>query len=281
MNTNTSAELFRAAALYIYDHLDDAVSVDVVAQALNVSTSTLKRVFAEIVEQSPGVFIRRVRMEFALRSLQDRKTSVLQVALAAGFEDHSAFTRSFRRAFGYAPSDARDKHNIVRELDSVELEDPELIAVQDLHVSGVTEAGHYFDCAPRAWNALQSKLNDIMKITDDDSLIFVGIPHDNPHASASTPRESQVRFTAAVVGLTSQQSNSLTAHSIESGQYAAFRFRGRINHIGLALHYVYGAWATRKQQAIGSGSPILLSERIPVSGLELDVRILVPLRKHP
>ena len=55
------------------------------------------------------------------RTLMDREASVLEAALSSGFEDHSAFSRSFKRAFGCSPS-GRNKDLLQRELEHVELE---------------------------------------------------------------------------------------------------------------------------------------------------------------
>jgi AraC family transcriptional regulator len=276
MNIDANAVIFRAAALHIYEHIDDNLSVESVAVEVGVSASSLKRAFREIVEQSPGSFIRRVRLEFALRSLQDRRHSVLQAALAAGFEDHSAFTRSFRRAFGFAPSAARERHNVSRDLESIILEDPEFVFLADNTIAGVTETGKYFDCAPRAWSQLTSKLGGDIAADSEDTLIFVGIGHDNPHDSTCLPADLQVRFSAGVIGLSNEKSQLLQPLAIKAGQYAAFKYFGRINNIGLALHYIYGAWCTRTQTKI-STPPLFLSERIPQPGVDMNVRILVPM----
>ncbi|MGO4388635.1 helix-turn-helix transcriptional regulator [Microvirga sp. 2YAF29] len=76
---------------------------------LAVSRSKLYR----ILECSGGVarFINRERLRDAHRRLGDpvKIQSIHSIAQDVGFEDHSTFSRAFRREFGYSPSEAREK----------------------------------------------------------------------------------------------------------------------------------------------------------------------------
>ncbi len=76
---------------------------------LAVSRSKLYRIF----ECAGGVarIINRERLRDAHRRLSDpvRMQSIHTIAHDVGFEDHSTFSRAFRREFGYSPSEARAK----------------------------------------------------------------------------------------------------------------------------------------------------------------------------
>src|SRR5580658_10292866 len=110
------------AVRFIYDNIDKPIKLADIAAAVNISLSSLKRLFLEATGQSPGAFVRRLRMEIAFRSLQNRNDSILEVALSSGFDDQSAFARCFKETFGYPPSQARKKLNIVNELECVSLD---------------------------------------------------------------------------------------------------------------------------------------------------------------
>src|SRR3990167_1285815 len=87
-NTN-----FIKAVRFIYEHIDQPIALADMAKSIGISVSSLKRLFMEATNQSPGAFIRRIRLEFSFRSLQSRKDSILEVALISGFENQSAFAR--------------------------------------------------------------------------------------------------------------------------------------------------------------------------------------------
>lgn len=77
---------------------------DVAAQS-DFSPVRLHQLFAERCKENFGAFVRRVRLEYAcglMRACPD--WSCTRIALEAGFSESSDFTRSFKRAFGLAPS---------------------------------------------------------------------------------------------------------------------------------------------------------------------------------
>ena len=145
---------FAKAVNFIYSNIDKPMTLNDIATNAAISVSTLKRLFQETTDESIGVFIRKMRMELAFRSLQSKNQSVLEVALASGFDDHSAFSRRFKETFGYSPSIARQKINIVNELESISLEEPDITELLHLDIQSITETGLYFECAPKAWDNL-------------------------------------------------------------------------------------------------------------------------------
>lgn len=78
----------------------------------------LSRVFAEETGVPLYRYLRRVRVRFALGRLLEGATSLLDVALEAGFASHSRFTRAFQEEFGELPSRLRDRASVerIREL---------------------------------------------------------------------------------------------------------------------------------------------------------------------
>jgi len=269
-NLADDAALFRAALRYVYEHIDEPLTLGAVAEAVGSSASSLHRLFEHMTEQSPGSFIRKLRMELALRSLQDRERSVLEVALSAGFSDHSAFTRSFRKVFGFAPCQARERREIVRELDHVQLEDPDFVDLAPLHARVFTESGRYHDCAPRAWSRLIQALPEAAR--DDAAQLFVGVAHDNPHDRTDEPRALQERFSAGVLAAPGPDTTPIT-----SGLHARFRYRGFLHNSGLGLHYIYGHWARSSGRRIARDRPcLMLHDQLPAPARISELHILVP-----
>ncbi|NBV40497.1 helix-turn-helix domain-containing protein, partial [bacterium] len=218
MNNN-----FIKAIRFMYDHIDQPITLDAVAQAARLSISSLKRLFLEKTNLSVGAFLRKMRMELAFCSLQNKQDSILEIALNSGFEDHSAFSRCFKDTFGYSPTHARNKINIIHELEAVTLQEPEFVTLNDISIQAVTKQGLYFECAPQAWHALQEKLQTI-NIDDDFGGMFIGIGHDNPHDGEIA--HDQVRFSAGVSFLDTNL--GIDKITLPSGLYAKFNYEGKI-----------------------------------------------------
>lgn len=60
-------------------------------------------------QESPGVFLRRVRLELAIELLTQTTQSVTEIAEASGFRNRSSFSRSFRQQHGCSPQAYRQR----------------------------------------------------------------------------------------------------------------------------------------------------------------------------
>lgn len=266
---------FIKAVRYIYDNIDRPIKLEEMAKSVGVSLSSLKRLFIEATQQTPGLFIRRLRMELAFRSLQNQKDSILEIALSSGFEDQSTFARAFKQMFGYSPSDARTKLNIINELECITLDEPDVVETTDFTIQSVTEKGLYFEAAPNAWAILRKKLTS-NELNDDFSGLFIGIGHDNPHEGQVS--EDKVRFTAGVTLV--ERDLEIERITILGDRYARFRYMGKPNNLGLAYHYIYGKWAETSVIKINSNKPaFILFDSYPDPLREQKVLIHVPLIK--
>jgi AraC-like DNA-binding protein len=82
---------------------------DQLCQLLAMSRSKLYRHFRPF--GGVGAFIQQERLRDALVRLADQNAAraVHRIAEDVGFDDHSTFSRAFRRAFGFRPTEARER----------------------------------------------------------------------------------------------------------------------------------------------------------------------------
>jgi len=243
----TKHQQFIKAIKYIYQHIDEPITLDTLANEIHLSVASLKRLFENRVGESPGVFIRRLKMELAFKTLHAKDSSILEVALASGFENHSAFTRTFKQVFGYSPKYARKTMNIISELACIELEAPDIVELQDISLQAVTQTGNYFESAPTAWQRLKNLLSD-NELSDDFTGLFIGIGHDNPHEEGVG--RSETRFSACVAF--DRRDLGIKNIVINNGMYARFHYKGKLNNLGMAYHYIYGRWAENSAYKINN-----------------------------
>ena len=93
----------RDLLLWMTDHIDADLSVAALAHRANMSERTFARVFAAETNFTPAVFVERLRIEAARRSLEATKKSVKQIARACGFGTVETMHRAFRRSVGSTP----------------------------------------------------------------------------------------------------------------------------------------------------------------------------------
>jgi AraC-like DNA-binding protein len=81
----------------------DAWSVESLGRTVGVSRSVLAARFAEMVGHPPIHYLTLWRMQLAARMLHDGR-QVVEIAAAVGYESEAAFSRTFKKLVGEAPS---------------------------------------------------------------------------------------------------------------------------------------------------------------------------------
>jgi AraC family transcriptional regulator len=90
---------------YILENLERPLRLEEVARSACFSPFHFHRVFHSILGETLGQFVKRVRLERALRMLSHQsELSLTEVALACGFGSPSDFSRSFKQHYGVPPS---------------------------------------------------------------------------------------------------------------------------------------------------------------------------------
>jgi AraC-like DNA-binding protein len=92
-----------AAADFTRAHLDH-VTVGDVTRAVGVSDRSLRRLFDAHLGMSWRTYLLRARVLRSMAMLAETDRSILEVAIAVGFDDPGAFARSFARHCGETPS---------------------------------------------------------------------------------------------------------------------------------------------------------------------------------
>lgn len=95
--------------LWIEAHLAEALSAERIAAQCGISTRHLNRLF-EREETSLMRYVWQRRLSRCHRELADPAQcgrSITELAFAAGFNDLSHFSRSYKAHYGRAPSDTR------------------------------------------------------------------------------------------------------------------------------------------------------------------------------
>ncbi len=92
---------------YLRNHFRSPINLKGVAQKCGISREHFIREFSARYRESPGLMLRRLRLEHARTLLAGTELSVQDVALASGFAGSNAFCRAFRTRFGRSPGRSR------------------------------------------------------------------------------------------------------------------------------------------------------------------------------
>lgn len=92
---------------YIREHIHEPLDRGRLAAVAGFSIPHFHRVFTARVGESAACYVRRLRMERAGRKLRMGAVDITEVALAAGYDSHAAFSKAFKQQFGVSPSEFR------------------------------------------------------------------------------------------------------------------------------------------------------------------------------
>jgi AraC family transcriptional regulator len=96
-----------AVLRYIREHLHEPLDRETLAAVAGFSVPHFHRVFSAHTGESAISYVRRLRLERAGRKLRMGALDITEVALAAGYDSHAAFSKAFRQQFGVSPSEFR------------------------------------------------------------------------------------------------------------------------------------------------------------------------------
>lgn len=92
---------------YIRTHLNEPLNREMLAEVAGFSVPHFHRVFTAHVGESAASYVRRLRLERAARKLRMGAVNITEVALAAGYDTHAAFSKAFKQQFGLSPREFR------------------------------------------------------------------------------------------------------------------------------------------------------------------------------
>ncbi|MDO5317142.1 MAG: AraC family transcriptional regulator [bacterium] len=98
------------AVSHIDAHFRERLSLADLARISGMSTTTFRRVFAQVMEMTPGDYIATIRINRARKLLTTTDMKIFDIAFECGFYDQSHFIRTFKRLRKQTPAQYRRAH---------------------------------------------------------------------------------------------------------------------------------------------------------------------------
>lgn len=92
---------------YIYEHFDEELGVEQLADMVYLAPSYLSSVFKKETGQNLSKFIKQYRMEKAKDMLENTNMKIVSISEAVGYQNVSYFCQSFRECYGVSPQKFR------------------------------------------------------------------------------------------------------------------------------------------------------------------------------
>ncbi|MEM7033131.1 MAG: AraC family transcriptional regulator [Chloroflexota bacterium] len=103
---------------YIHQNTDQALDREQLATMAGYSLPHFHCIFTAEIGENIAAYIRRIRLERAAHKLMAGAVDLTEVAMAAGYQSHAAFSKAFKQRYGYTPDQFR-KLNFMIALETV------------------------------------------------------------------------------------------------------------------------------------------------------------------
>ena len=100
-------EAIAAAIQYVEDHITDELTVDMVADHVNISSFYFQKGFAMLCGFTISEYIRNRRLALAGNDLATGDERIIDIAMKYGYDSPDSFARAFSRFHGVPPTAAR------------------------------------------------------------------------------------------------------------------------------------------------------------------------------
>lgn len=110
-HTQNRYECIQKVQRYIAERIaepDEPLDREVLAAVAGFSVPHFHRIFTASMGESSISYVRRMRLERAGRKLRLGAVDITEVALAAGYDTHAAFSKAFKQRYGFSPSEFRE-----------------------------------------------------------------------------------------------------------------------------------------------------------------------------
>ncbi|WP_128894125.1 AraC family transcriptional regulator [Longirhabdus pacifica] len=252
---------------YIETHLDDDLTVDILADVSGFSKFHFSRIFRGMMKETLLCYINRIRLERASSLLlHNPMMSITQIATELGYSDSAVFARSYKKHYGMSASEARQqfsKHGKVdskngkanifipsyndeamtfrKENVSVEKPSVELRVIEEIRAIYVRHKGTYKQLAASFPVSLKKlfHLAQVKKMMHPDQSRPFVIYHDHP---AFTEEEHLHTSICLSVSQKGKEHDPFGYITIPSRDYAIFHFTLKAHEYHYAWDYMYSEW---------------------------------------
>ena len=106
--SQTQVEFARRISLYLSEHMETRVTIDMLSRTFHVSGTGIKNCFRAVYGGPLSTYIRTQKLQTAAYMLRHGVLSVLEIAGRVGYDNGSKFAGAFRDIMGVTPLEYRN-----------------------------------------------------------------------------------------------------------------------------------------------------------------------------
>lgn len=244
---NKNAKIISQVAQYIYEHSDQAITLDELAQYTGFSKFHFNRLFFAATGYQLGEFIQRHKLDKAMHLIKEGNHNIIEVGLSVGYDSPSSFTRAFKKNFSVTPSDVVQGKLPINEragslkpkkLLSEHTLNPTWHVLPDQTLYGLYGEGFSEQSFSVKAGQLFTRLSEMAEPLTYQALQPIGVSVDNPWAQA----QEQSRFFASFLHGLQAHHSKLDTFVWQGGHWVSFTHLGSHDCMWQTIALVYSQW---------------------------------------
>lgn len=269
--------------IYIEEHIDEDLTMEVLAKVACYSPFHFHRIFQAIVGETVHSYVKRLRMQIAAGKLLYTDQPITEIALDAAFETPSAFTKAFKQFMGSSPKSYRSLHAAVntmtQKIKELPMIKPDKIekSMHDLNLLFVRRYGNYTKSPWSAWQAMIGFINE--NHLDRSKMRYFGISHDDPQVTS----EEKLRYDAAIlVPQGVKEKGEIGRQVLKGGKYAIFTHHGSYYGLEEVFNKIFLKWLPDSKETFDETRAVFCEyfniEFVNTEPARLITKLYIPLK---
>lgn len=277
-STTIRKAVINQAINYIFEHIDEDITVEDVAKRCSYSKYHLTRMFKEDTDEALYQFIKRVRIErSAWRLKVEKERSITDIGQTYGYSS-SNFATAFKKHLDISPADYRRHSERMVEESSFshgiklnELDDAEKrITIEYLEPFTVLyerKKGNYHDLSDE-WCDFIEKYKDF--VTEDT--LYIECTIDDPSITDENGCMYELCQTVMSDNSKLKEHPEILLHEFEGGRYAVYHFKGIPQLLFMVYQEIFCRWLSRTGNELDERPIIDIYRNVEESGyMEIDI----------
>lgn len=263
---------------FIFDNIDNEITVDDVAKHCSYSKSHLMRMFKEHTDEALYQFIKRTRIERCAWKLKvEKDKSITEIGVDYGYSS-SNFATAFKKHLNITPADFRnvseqlaEQSSFSRGISIKELENTEnLITIEELDrffVMYERKKGNYNDL-PEEWCTFIKKYE---YLSTADTL-YLESTIDDPSITDENGCMYELCQTISPSHPALKDNSSIQTHTFAGGKYAVYHFKGYPQMMYMVYQEVFCRWLSKTGNRIDDRPVFDIYRKVEENGyMEIDI----------
>ena len=250
-------ERVERAIEFIESNLQYPLRLEQISDEAFLSKYHFHRVFASIVGETVGDYIRKRRLTEASCLLVTTNKKIIEIALDFQFESQQSFSRSFKNHFGITPGKYRKNslsrfmferkkitNQKLKHLGGISMK-PVIKEINEIKIIGMekttTLQTSYIDI-PKLWEAFCKRMCEINNIKNAKVFYEARKPDLNFDMNDFTETTEFTEIAGLEVDEVKDIPEGMVNITVPAGKYAVFTHKGFAKDLRQTYEYIWGTW---------------------------------------